>query len=140
MTMQSYYKWVDDNIKSKKSADEMYTAINWMERNAAVVVPMLDNLITHPAFQFNRVIEIITDGIKDNKDYRLLIIDWLVEDGKVPFGKILKTKALRKLKKYFIRLDELELVKLKALFRKLDSLEYKPTEYKWLAKIMERCV
>jgi len=136
--MRNYKQWVVSSIKDKKVAGEFYNAIDWIELNYEKISDLLNPDEVHPGLQFSGIIERLIEGTKDNESYRDIIVAWICEDKKVPFGKILKTKAMRKLWKHSNRLSERHIEQLIALRDKLKNLEYPPSEMKWLVRLIEK--
>ena len=132
-----YKNFVFSKIDDIKIKDELNYAIKWMELHVAALDIDVSKLHEHPCVGFSSVIDVLLNTWTKDENVRSILINWLCDNKKCPFGMLLKVKAFKSIKKNLGLLSIGDVQQLQGLLARSNQMEYRPREILYLEKILK---
>ena len=122
-----------------KSANETLKALAWVEERGNIIKPFLPEAsCEHPCLWFDTVMTNIADGVRDEDQAAIRLAAQFIGDSfNVPFGKIIRTKLLKRLKKVTMQIPSEYRQAICSVPEKFANKPYKPQEYRDLIRLVE---
>jgi hypothetical protein len=133
---------VIERVRSGSSSSDLERMLLWAERNKAFLdkfIPVLKS--DHVVLFWSSIMGSVFEGIHNSdQDAIRVSLKFIYDDPKVPFGKTIKQRLLKKLRQRAHLIGSGQAIYMDRLIEKLSSLDYPPQELNDLIRLRSRVV